>query len=74
MATVVVRYNVALIVQDMTERGWLPTDLAKKARVSDMRVSRFLKGEFQTARTAKALARALGRPLRRYLISKREAA
>lgn len=67
------RYDVGLMVDDMALRGWLPTDLARKAHVSDMTVSRFLRGESQTAKTAKKLADALGHSIRRYLISSREA-
>jgi transcriptional regulator with XRE-family HTH domain len=62
-------YNVDLMVDDMTAKGWLATDLAKRAKVSDMTVSRFLKSEFQTARTANKLAVAIGYSVRRYLIS-----
>ena len=62
-------YNVALIKQDMTLRGWLPIDLARAAGVSHMTVSRFLSGERQTPRTVKKFADALGRSIRRYLIS-----
>jgi plasmid maintenance system antidote protein VapI len=53
---------------DMAEKGWLATHLAKTAGVSDMTVSRFLSGEVQTAPTAKKLAKALGRSIRRYLV------
>lgn len=58
----------------MTERGWLKSDLARRARVSQMAVGRFLRGERQTAPMAKKLARALGyKSARRYLISATEA-
>lgn len=53
----------------MALRGWLPIHLARRAGVADMTVYRFLSGEFQTAPTAKKIARALGRKTpRRYLI------
>lgn len=55
------------MVEDLTAKGWLPTDLAKRAAVSDMTVSRFLRGHTQTARTAKKLAKALGHSVRRYI-------
>lgn len=58
----------------MEARGWLQTDLARAADVSDTTVMRFFRGERQTARTAKKLADALGRSLRRYLIRSSEAA
>jgi transcriptional regulator with XRE-family HTH domain len=63
-----VRFDVAKMRDDMAERGWIATDLARAAAVSDMTVSRFLKGERNNARTAEKLARALGRGIRRYLI------
>lgn len=74
METRKVRYDVDRMVEDMALLGFLPTDLARKARVSDMTVSRFLRGEVQTARTAKKLARALGYKSRRYIVSMRLAA
>lgn len=61
-----VQYDVAKMAVDMADRGWLPTDLARAADVSDMTVSRFLRGEVQTPRTADKLARALGYSPRRY--------
>lgn len=69
METRKVRYATDLMVEDMAARGWLPTDLAREAKVSDMTVGRFLRSDVQTARTAKKLATALGRSIRRYLIS-----
>lgn len=62
-------YDVALMRADLAARGWLPIDLARRAGVSHMTVSRFLSGERQTPRSAKKLATALGRSLRRYLVS-----
>ena len=67
-------FNVAKMTDDMTERGWMATDLARVAGVSDMTVSRFLRCESQTAPTAKKLAEALGYSIRRYLIASRSAA
>jgi len=66
-------YDVDLLQRDMTAKGWLPIDLARKAGVSHMTVSRFISGESQTPRMAKRLANALGFPLRRYLFAEREA-
>lgn len=63
-----IRYDVGLMEADMAEKGWLPTHLAKAADVSDMTVGRFLKGEHQTPPTAKKLAKALGKSIRRYLV------
>lgn len=62
------------MAEDVALRGWLPIDLARKARVADMTVYRFLRGEQQTAPTAKKLAAALGYSVRRYLISSRQVA
>ena len=67
-----VSYDIGRMQDDMAELGWLPVDLARHAQVSHMTVSRFLRGERQTARTAKKLAGALGYSVRRYLISSRE--
>jgi hypothetical protein len=63
------RFNAKLLADDIALRGWLPIDLARKARVADMTVYRFLSGEVQTPRTAKKLAGAMGYSVRRYLIS-----
>jgi len=62
------------MVSDMAIKGWMPTDLARTAGVSDMSVSRFLKGETQTERMAERLARALGYGPRRYLLGVETAA
>lgn len=67
-------WNAALLGDDMKSRGWLPIDLARRAKVSHMTVGRFLSGERQTARTAKKLSGALGYSIRRYLISSRSGA
>jgi plasmid maintenance system antidote protein VapI len=62
------RYNALLLAEDMGARGWMPQDLARTADVSDRTVQRFLRNEFQTAKMAGRLARALGFSPRRYLI------
>jgi transcriptional regulator with XRE-family HTH domain len=64
-----VTYNLQLMAEDMALKGWSKLDLALAAGVSDMSVIRFLRGEQQTAKTCKKLATALGRSVRRYLIS-----
>jgi plasmid maintenance system antidote protein VapI len=66
-------YNVTLMLADMAVKGWLDTHLAKSAKVSAMTVSRFLRGDVQTAPTAKKLAKALGYSVRRYLVLPRAA-
>jgi transcriptional regulator with XRE-family HTH domain len=65
-------YDVALIIEDMSLKGWLASHLAHRARVSEITISRFLRGEVQTAPTAKKIAIALGHTVRRYLISARK--
>lgn len=62
-----VTYDTQRMEQDMAARGWLPTDLARAARLSDMTVGRFLNGVHQSERTGKTLAEALGFSVRRYL-------
>jgi hypothetical protein len=65
-------YDVDLMLTDMAAVGMLPTDLARKAKCSDMTVSRFLskdpKKMRRTPKTAKKLARALGHTPDRYLL------
>ncbi len=68
IATRAVAYNVGLMEEDLAAKGWLRKDLAKRARVSAMAVTRFLAGERQTAPMGKKLARALGHDIERYLI------
>lgn len=74
MAKPRVRYNVTRLAEDMAERGWMPKDIARVADVSDKQVQRFLRGEVQTAKTAKKLADALGYSPRRYVIRSQESA
>ena len=66
-------YDVDLMLTDMAGHGWLPRDLARKAKCSDMTVSRFLSKDPRSMRrtppTAKKLAKALGHDVKRYLIS-----
>jgi len=64
----VVEYDLTLLRADCAAKGWDAKDLAARAGVSKMRVSRFFDGSFQTAKTAKALADALGRSVRRYIL------
>lgn len=63
------RFDTELMAEDLARKGWLPIDLASKAGVAPSTVGRFLNGEFQTARTAKRLADALGYSVRRYIVS-----
>lgn len=63
-----IRYDTTRMKRDMAERGWLKTDLARAAHLSDMTVGRFLGGIHQTERTGWKLATALGYTVRRYLL------
>jgi plasmid maintenance system antidote protein VapI len=67
-----VLYSARLLAEDMGARGWSAKDLARIAAVSERTVSRFLRNEFQTAKMAGRLARALGFSPRRYLIRETE--
>ena len=64
-----VAFNVQLMAEDMARKGFNKLELATKAGVSDMTVIRFLRGENQTGKTAKKLAKALGRSIERYIVS-----
>jgi transcriptional regulator with XRE-family HTH domain len=63
------RSNVQRFVEDMALRGWNNADLARAADVAVNTVSRFMRGEIQTAKTANKLAIALGASVKRYLIT-----
>jgi hypothetical protein len=60
-------FDTLRMVEDLAAKGWRPADLARRANVPRMRVTRFLRGDYQTAPTAAQLARALGYPVARYL-------
>lgn len=64
-------YDVAAMQTDMFSRGWLVIDLSRAAGVSHMTVARFFDGRHQTPRTAKKLAKALGRSAKHYLLPTR---
>lgn len=66
------RYDVALMQRDMAERGWQASDVAASADCAVSTVTRFLNGEFQTPRTAKKIAGALRRSVKRYMVDEFE--
>lgn len=68
-----VRFDTDRLAADLAARGWLKSDLSARAKVSPMTVTRFFRGEFQTARVAAKLAKALGFSIRRYLLTGRAA-
>jgi lambda repressor-like predicted transcriptional regulator len=61
-------YDLQVLVADIAAKGWMNTDLARAAGISDKTVSRFLTREHQTAKTIARIAKALGYSVRRYLI------
>lgn len=62
-------YDIAKLKRDMAKKGWLPRDLARQSGLSDMTVSRFLRGLRANPRTARRLAEALGHRVDRYLVA-----
>ena len=69
-----VRFDVDKMLHDMADRGWIARDLSRESGLSDMTISRFLRGELQTARTAKKIATALGYSPRRYVLRRDQGA
>lgn len=63
------RYNNDLFLRDAGEKGWSAGTLAGRAFLSESTVSRFLSGDRQTPKTAQAMARALRKPLARYVVA-----
>lgn len=62
-----VKIRVKVMERDAAERGWMRTDLARAAGVSDATLSHAWRGGSATAKTVRKVATALGRPVRRYL-------
>ena len=62
------RYDAQRIVDDAGAKGWMLSDLAREAGLSVKTVTLFVRNEIQTPKTAKKLARALGRSPAAYLI------
>lgn len=66
--TTTLTYDVERMKRDIAAKGWLPVDLARRAKVNPASVTRFLSGEFQTPRMAKRLSKPLGRAADYYLV------
>jgi len=66
-------YDTERLRQDLALREWFGSDLARAAGVSDMTVTRALRGGPVSARMMGRLARALGFTIRRYLVTRRAA-
>ncbi len=64
-----IQYDAQRMAEDVALKGWHKRDFARRSKVSDMTVIRFLRGERQTAKAAFALSKALGYTPERYLIS-----
>lgn len=64
-----IRFDTRRLREDMVLRGWNKVDLAKRAGVDDMTITRFLNRKHQTAKSAYKIADALGYPVSRYIIS-----
>lgn len=64
-------YDTDRLMQDMARKGWELKDLASAAGVSHMTISRFLRDECQTVKTAKRISLAMGRAPGYYLVSSR---
>lgn len=62
-----IQFDTAQMAFDIAAQGWDYKTLAKKSRVAQSTVTRFLSGQSQTAPTCKRLATALGYSVRRYL-------
>jgi len=66
----VIEFNRQRMAEDAVLLGLNKVDWARRAKVSDMTVIRFLRGEHQTAKTIGKLCRALNQKPARYLIRK----
>lgn len=63
-------YNVDLFESDMAAKGWMLTDIAREAALSNSTVGRFFSGKRRTPRVAKKIALALGYQVKRYIVMK----
>jgi len=62
-------WNGALIQDDLLTREWTQLELAERACVTEATVSRLVNGGSVSIKLARRVARALGRPVRAYLVS-----
>jgi len=63
-----VSFDTDRVRLDAALKGMNQTALARRARLSRMTVSRFLRGKSRTPATAKKIAQALGEDIARYLV------
>lgn len=66
----VVEFNRQLMAEDAAAKGFTKLLWSQKAKVSDMTVIRFLRGERVTAAMVAKLAKPLGHPVERYIVRK----
>ena len=73
MATItvpVVEFNRQLMAEDAAAKGLTKLAWSQRAKVSDMTIIRFLRGEPVTPKTVAKLCKPLGYAVERYLIRK----
>jgi len=63
-----IRFDGSQMERDCAAKGWSGSELARRAKVSQMTVSRVFRGGAVRPETAKRLATALGQDLARYLV------
>jgi transcriptional regulator with XRE-family HTH domain len=69
-----IRFDFRLMETDAAERGWDRSTLADKAKVSRQTVSKlFIGSPRPSPRIVKKLAGALGRPVKRYIVTEQQA-
>lgn len=70
----VVEFNRQLMAEDAAAKGFTKLRWSQRAKVSDMSVIRFLRGERVTPALVAKLAKPLGYPVERYIVRKGQAA
>jgi transcriptional regulator with XRE-family HTH domain len=68
------RYDFERLRVEALARGMTQAAIAKRARITQQRVSSFLTGQRQSPSTAAKIARALGVELRQYVVTESEVA
>lgn len=63
------RYDGQKVAFDMAAKTWEIADLAAATQLSTRTIYRFISNEVQTRKTAKAIAKALGYSVRRYMLA-----
>lgn len=69
----VIEFDRQLMAEDAASKGFTKLRWAQKAKVSDMSVIRFLRGESVTPALVAKLAKPLNHPVERYLVRKSKA-